>query len=96
MGELRVLNKSGDIKVEWDPKDAASVANAKVEWDRLKADGYEFFEVTEAKGKKIDRFKKSAGRVIAAPGIKKPAERTSGVRQRAMAGGPNSRLVGFG
>ena len=91
MGELIVLDQSGDIRVEWDPADPASVERARGEWASLKEAGMEFYAVQETKGKRVDRFSAKLGRVIAAPGVKKPVERASGKRPRAMAGGPNAR-----
>lgn len=90
MGEMRVLSRDGDIRVEWDPKDTDSVTKAHEEWKRLKDDGYEFFEVTETKGKRVTRFDKKIGKVIAAPGVKTKAERGTAAKPRAMSGGPNA------
>jgi hypothetical protein len=44
MGEIKVLNASGDESIEWDPADDESVKAAKKRWAELKKDGYEFFE----------------------------------------------------
>lgn len=93
MGMMNVLTPAGDIVVEWDADDPESVKKAKDEWDRLKADGYEFFESAEAKGKRIKRFSKKLGRVIAAPGVKSAEDKKAGTRTKAMAGGPNASLV---
>lgn len=93
MGKMNVMGPEGDIIVEWDAADPDSVAKAKAEWDRLKKDGYEFFEPVESKGKRVKRFSKHLGRVIAAPGTKKAADKKAGTRRKAMAGGPNASLV---
>lgn len=99
MGEMRVLTSAGDIVVEWDADDPASVAKAKAEWDRLKEDGYEFFKPVEAKGKRLTRWDAKAGRLIAAPGVQRkqdkpiaPRARTE-TRKGAMAGGPNGGVM---
>lgn len=88
MGEIVILNQHGDIKVEWDPADADSVANAKKEFARLKADGYNFYEVAEARGKPVTRFDKTLGKVLAAPGAARTRDKEKGTRPRAMRGGP--------
>jgi hypothetical protein len=93
MGVMNIICAAGDEIVEWDPNDDASVLKAKEEWDRLKAEGFEFFEPVEGKGKRVTRFSKNLGRVIAAPGVKKPTDKTQGTRPKAMAGGPNDALV---
>jgi len=93
VGEIIVLNEFGDVRVEWDPADSASVERAKAEWKDLKKQGYEFYAVEETKGKRVQRFDRKLGRVIAAPGAKTKADREKGTRPRAMAGGPNDRVV---
>jgi hypothetical protein len=91
MGLMKVMGPEGDTEIAWDPDDKASVEKAKEEFNRLKKDGYEFFEVAETKGKQVKRFSKKAGKLIAAPrAAKSQAEKTGG---RAMAGGPLSSLA---
>lgn len=94
MGVMRVLNSRGDIRVEWDPADRESTAKAKDEYDRLKKDGYEFFEVTETKGKRVDRWNKNAKTLIASPGVQKPIDKLKGSRPKAMAGQPIPHVAG--
>lgn len=93
MGEMRVLNQSGDITVIWDEDDQESVDKAKAEYDRLKKDGYEFYEVAEAKGKRVKRWSKKHGKLIAAPGAQSATDKAKGKRGKAMSGGPNAQLV---
>lgn len=93
MGEMRVLNQKGDVKVEWDADDAESVKKAKAEFTQLKKDGYRFYEVAETRGKQVDRFDKKLGKLIAAPGARSEADKRTGARPRAMAGGPNARTA---
>jgi hypothetical protein len=93
MGQMNVLCNKGDKIVEWDENDPESVKRAEKEWKKLKKDGYEFFEAVETKGKRVTRFNKKIGKLIAAPGVKKPADKKRGGRSKAMAGGPNHRLV---
>lgn len=88
MGEMRVLNRTGDVKVEWDPADAESTARAKAEFKRLQGEGYLFYEVAEARGKQVKRFTKNAGKLLAAPGARSTADKRADARPKAMAGGP--------
>jgi len=92
MGEMRILGREGDVTLTWDPKDDDSVAKAKAEFKRLKEDGYDFLQVEETKGKRVDRFSKNAGQLIAAPGSKSKADKVTGKRPKAMAGGPNAQV----
>jgi hypothetical protein len=93
MGRMHVLCPAGDIVVEWDPDDSESVEQAKSEWKRLKRDGYEFYEVAQAKGKRVKQFSKKRGKVIAAPGVKTESDKKAGTRRKAFGGGPNARLI---
>lgn len=93
MGVMKVMGPEGDVSVEWDPEDPESVEKAKGEYDRLKKDGYEFYEVQEAKGKRVQRWSKKHGKLIAAPGVQKKADKATGTRARAMGGGPNARTI---
>lgn len=88
MGEMRVLNQHGDVKVEWDPDDAESVAQAQAEFTRLQSEGYLFYEVEDARGTQVKKFRKNLGKVLAAPGAQSAADKTTGARPKAMAGGP--------
>lgn len=88
MGEITVLNKMGDEKLEWDPNDKEAVKAAKKEFNRLKKEGYNFYEVEERAGKQVTSFSKNLGRLIAAPGARSTADKRSGARPLASAGGP--------
>ena len=93
MGEFRILTPNGDERLEWDPADTKSVKAAKDRFDALKKDGYEFYEVTETKGKRVERFSKGLGKLIAAPAGRTEADKARGTRQRGMGGGPRSSSV---
>lgn len=91
MGVMRVLCEQGDIRVEWDADDPESVAKAKVEFGRLKAAGFEFFDEL---GKRVKGWSARRGVLLAAPGVQHkedkaiaPRGATRG-RKKAMAGGP--------
>lgn len=88
MGEIAVLNQKGDEKIEWDPSDEEATKKANEKFDKLKAEGYEFFEVEDSKGKKIKKFKAGLGKVIASPAAKKDKGK------KAMSGGPVHARVG--
>jgi hypothetical protein len=90
MGTMHVMGPEGDVEVTWDPDDRESTDKAKAEYDRLKKEGYEFFEPVETKGKRITRWDKKLGKVIASPGVKKAADKATGKRAGAMSGGPNA------
>lgn len=90
MGEMRWLSQEGDERLEWDPADKKSVAEAKKKFAALKEDGYLFYEVAETRGKAIEKFDPKVGKILAAPGAANAAERESGARPAAMRGGPNA------
>lgn len=93
MGTIVILTSRGDERLDWDPKDEASTRKAKAEFDRLRKEGYEFYEVAEARGKRVTRWDKKAGKLLAAPGAQSAADRRAGSRPRAMAGGPVTGIV---
>lgn len=90
MGTIHVLCEQGDISIVWNQEDEESTKNAAEEFKRLKADGYELYAPGEEgqKGRRMHRFNKTLGAIIAAPGVQKPEERGTGKRAKAMAGGP--------
>lgn len=90
MGEMRVLTQKGDERLEWDPKDKKATAAAKSEFDRLKGEGYLFYEVTEARGKPVEEFSPKLGKILAAPGAATTADKATGARPAAMRGGPTA------
>jgi hypothetical protein len=90
MGIMQIMNQSGDITVEWDPKDEESTKKAEAEFKKLSDDGYEFFEVVDTKGKRVKKFSAKAGKLIAAPGVQNAKDRKNKERQGAMGGGPNA------
>lgn len=83
MGRITVLNETGDERIEWDPTDAEATGRAEREFDRLKKEGYNIYEVAETKGRRVERFDPKVGRLVAAPGAGASAS-----RPRGMAGGP--------
>ena len=66
---LHVLDRTGDTKVMWSPDSPDEVAAAKATFDSLKAKGYLAYTVDDdgSKGEVIQKFAKTAGRIIMAP-----------------------------
>ena len=71
MGELRVMDLSGDTKVIWDPENEDEVEAAEAQFDTLMDKGFLAFEVGKngRKGKKITKFDPEAGKIIMTPPI---------------------------
>lgn len=87
MGEMRVLSshaldefkkdfpvamkRSGDNRIQWDPKNDDEVEIAEMSFDKLTSKGYQAYEVKKdgSKGKKISKFKKGIGMLIMVPAI---------------------------
>lgn len=91
MGEMRIMGRAGDVKLEWTVTDGESTERAKKEWDKLKAAGFEFFLPVEgdAPPKRVRKWDPDRGVVIAAPGVQKPGDAKTGTRSEAMSGGPS-------
>ena len=73
MGEVAVMDPSGDTKVIFDPNNADEVENARKTFEDLKAKGFSAFKVVGAKGEKSDEqlfeFDPTAGRMILIPAL---------------------------
>lgn len=94
MGRMRVLCEKGDVVIEWDAADAASIKAAKEEFAALKKAGYNFFLTdkrgTDEKPKQVKRFDPSHGQLLVAPGAASTADKKAGRRKKAQRGGPNA------
>lgn len=75
-GEMVVMNTTGHTTVTWNPEDAASVRDARQEFNALRERGYQGFRmnvvsengiVVEEKGERIDTFDQTAGKVMMVP-----------------------------
>ena len=77
------------------PRGSESVKKAKAKYDQLKKDGFEFFEVEKVKGsKRVKRWSKNLGEIVASPGVASKSERKAGqTRGGQMSGGPNAELL---
>lgn len=79
--------------MSWNPEDETSTAQARAEFERLAADGYEMFRKTAKSRRRVKAFDPRLGEILAAPGVQTKTDRKQGTRQAAMAGGPNPRTV---
>jgi len=71
MGELRVMDGTGDTKLIWDSNNESEVEVAEETFKKLKKKGYVAFSVTKKgdKDKVIDEFDPDAEKIILAPKI---------------------------
>jgi hypothetical protein len=70
MGEMRIMDSSGDLKVIWDPDKEAEVKAAKKQFDDLtKKEKYFAFSVKKNgdKKEKIEEFDPELGMIILCP-----------------------------
>jgi hypothetical protein len=70
-GAMAALDLTGDTKTMWDPNSADEVAEAKAQFDRLRAKGYSAFRVDDKdpnkKGARMAEFDPEAQRMILVP-----------------------------
>ena len=71
MGELSIIDNTGDTKVLWDKNNSDEVEAAEEQFDTLIDKGFMAYAVKKDgdKGKKITSFKSSAGKIIMVPPI---------------------------
>ena len=72
MGEMSILNSSGDSKVIWDPSNDDECEAAKCQFDILLGKNFSIFKVGkdhEKSGGALKKFPKRAGKLIAIPRI---------------------------
>ena len=73
MGEMRILDTSGDTKVIWDPDNEDEVDAAEAQFNSLKKKGFTAFEVGK-RGKKsderVDEFNPDLGKLIMVPAMR--------------------------
>lgn len=71
MGTMHELNKTGDTKTMWDPRNSEEVENARRTFDDLMSRGFSIFNVDSAGGKgvRMTKFDPKAGKLIAVPAI---------------------------
>ena len=71
MGELAIIDVTGDTKFEWDINNDIEVEEAKKTFKRLKKKGYIAYTLKgfNRKGDILHSFDPKAGRIIMVPGV---------------------------
>lgn len=71
MGEMRVLDSTGDTKVIWDPENEDETEAAEEQYDSLIKKGFKAFKVSKKgdKGKAMKEFDSDAGKIIMVPAM---------------------------
>jgi len=71
MGQLHILDKTGDSRIIWNVGDTEHVKTAKATFDGLRAKGYSMFSIKADgdTGGRVDEFKPELEQVIAVPRI---------------------------
>lgn len=71
MGEMRILDESGDVRQIWDPANKDETDAARETFNKMKKKGYKAFYVKEkgAKGSLMDEFDADAEKYILTPPI---------------------------
>ena len=69
MGEMRIMDGTGDTKIIWDESKKVEVDNAKNTFDDLKKKGYLAYTVEDdgKAGEVVNKFNKKLGMIILAP-----------------------------
>jgi len=67
--EMRYLSKEGDTKIVFDPDNDEESDAAEEQFDNLISKGFTAYKVKKdgSQGKKIEKFDRSAGRIILVP-----------------------------
>lgn len=71
MGELAILDNTGDSKIMWDIKNMDEVSAAKDQFDALKGKNFTAYSVNKdgEKNHRIEHFDPNAGKIIMVPPI---------------------------
>lgn len=66
---LRIMGRSGDTKVTWDPRNQEEVRTARETFDALRAKGYLAFTVrrTDSRGEQVKEFDPALSEILLAP-----------------------------
>lgn len=79
LSTMLVMDSSGHTTVTWDPRDPASVRDAKAKFDEFIEAGHQCFEmdvadengvVVEEKGRRITEFNPRAGKLMMVPQLR--------------------------
>ena len=71
MGEMSVINRSGDLKVAWSADDKAEVEEAKRQFDGYKKKGWAVFRLDNhgREGDRMAEFDPKAEKILVVPPI---------------------------
>ncbi len=72
VGELRIMDQTGDHKIIWDTSRPDEVQEARGTFERLRAKGYIAYRVNPGdggKGEIMREFDQAAGKIILAPAM---------------------------
>lgn len=71
MGEMRVIDTTGDLKIVWDSAKPDEVAHARATFDKMKAKGYAAFSVKKGgeAGRTLSEFDPDIEAMILVPRI---------------------------
>ena len=71
MGQMRVLDSSGDRQVNWELEDKASIEAAETVAALLAGSGFTFFSVVPGtdKGSRLERFDPAQETIVAIPRV---------------------------
>jgi hypothetical protein len=64
---LRILDRTGDTRVSYDPADADAVRDVETRFARLMSDSFIAFDVSTQPGRIITRFDPQATEIIVSP-----------------------------
>lgn len=69
MGEICVMDSSGDVRTIWNPNNTREVENARRTFEDLTSQNYHAFRVLEGgdQGERMDDFDETAGKIIMVP-----------------------------
>jgi len=72
VGEMRVMDATGDLKINWDTNNPDEVTAAKEQFDKLKKKGFLAYTVNKKgdKGEVINSFDPDAALLIMAPAMR--------------------------
>ena len=71
MGSMRVMGRTGDIKITWDPENAVEVSRAREVFNENIKKGWAAFQVKRAggKGKQVKEFDPQVEEILFVPPI---------------------------
>lgn len=69
--QMSVMNKTGDVKVEWDPAITGEVDIAREVFNAHKKKGHAMFRMTKSggRGERIEEFDRYAEKIVVVPPV---------------------------